>query len=126
MAPKSIKEENQRTVFTEEDDLLILKVIPKFMLKTGKTPYSLDFHTFVKNKVHGKISFKQLNRKIRGFKTKYGKEGNTFTKTHEKKALKLFKNIDWDTKGGSKSGSKSAKKENQDLSSDLVNFNSGT
>jgi hypothetical protein len=113
MAPKSIKEENQRTVFTEEDDLLILKVIPKFMLKTGKTPYYLDFHTFVKKKVHGKISFKQLNRKIRGFKTKYGKEGNTFTKTHEKKALKLFKNIDWDTKGGSKSGSKSAKKENQ-------------
>ncbi|WJX25273.1 hypothetical protein P8452_14332 [Trifolium repens] len=124
MAPKNIKEENQRIVFTEEDDLIILKAIPKFMSETGETAYSHDFHTFVKNKVSGKISFKQLNRKIRGFKTKYGKEGETFTKTHEKKSLKLFMKIDWGTKGGSKSGSKSAEKENQDLSSGLVNFNS--
>jgi hypothetical protein len=113
MAPKSIKEENQRIVFTEEDDLIILKAIPKFMSETGETAYSHDFHTFVKNKVHGKISFKQLNRKIRGFKTKYGKQGETFTKTHEKKSLKLFMKIDWGTKGGSKSGSKFAEKENQ-------------
>jgi hypothetical protein len=54
------------------------------MSKTGMTPYSTDFHTFVKNKIRGKITVEQLKRKIRGFKGKYGK-GETFTKTREKK-----------------------------------------
>jgi hypothetical protein len=84
MAPKKGIIGEERRVFTEEDDLTILKAIMKFMSETGDIPYSTDFHTFVKNKIRGKITVKQLNRKIRGFKGKYGKEGETFTKTHEK------------------------------------------
>jgi hypothetical protein len=107
MAPKKCIIGEERRVFTEEDDLTILKAIPKFMSETGDTPYSTDFHTFVKNKIRDKITVKQLNRKIHSFKGKYGKEGETFTKTHEKKALKLFMKIDWGTNNGSKSGIKS-------------------
>jgi hypothetical protein len=80
MTPKKSiigEEENQR-VLNEEDKLIILKAIPKFMSKTGMTPYSTDFHTFVKNKIHGKITVEQLKRKIHSFKGKYGKEGETF------------------------------------------------
>ncbi|WJX38558.1 hypothetical protein P8452_26207 [Trifolium repens] len=87
MVPKKSiigEEENQRRVFNEEDELIILKAILEFMSKTGMTPYSTDFHTFVKNKIRGKIIVEQLKRKIRGFKGKYGK-GETFTKTREKK-----------------------------------------
>jgi hypothetical protein len=81
MAPKKSiigEEENQRRVFDEEDKLIILKAIQEFMSKTGMTPYSADFHTFVKNKIRGKITVAQLKRKIHGFKGKYGKEGETF------------------------------------------------
>ncbi|KAK2404653.1 hypothetical protein QL285_053969 [Trifolium repens] len=80
------------------------------MSETRETLYSTDFHTFVKNEIRGKITVKQLNRKIRGFMGKYGKEGETFTKTHEKKALKLFMKINWGTNGGRKSGIKYTKK----------------
>jgi hypothetical protein len=48
--------------------------------------------------------------KIRGFKANYRKKGETFTKTHHKKALKLFKKIDWEANDGRKSGVKSTKK----------------
>ncbi|WJX29447.1 hypothetical protein P8452_18087 [Trifolium repens] len=108
MAPK--KSNNERRVFTEEDDLTILKSIPNFMSETGETAYSTAFHTFVKNNICGNITFKQLNRKIRGFKANYRKKGETFTKTHHKKALKLFKKIDWEANDGRKSGVKSTKK----------------
>jgi hypothetical protein len=46
---------------------------------------------------------------LRGFKRKYGKEGNTFTKTHEMKTFKLFMKIDWGINGGSKSAKKGLK-----------------
>jgi hypothetical protein len=104
------KEENQRRVFNEEAELIILKAIPEFMSKTRMTLYSTDFHTFVENLIPRKVTVEQPKRKIRGFKTKYGKGRKIFTKTHEKKAFRLFMNIDWATNGGSKPGSKSAKK----------------
>jgi predicted glycoside hydrolase/deacetylase ChbG (UPF0249 family) len=100
MAPKkSISQWNQRRVFIEEVELIILKAIPKFMSETGKNPSSTDFHTFVENLnlIPPNITVEQLKRKIRGFKTKYGKGRKTFTKTHEKKAFKLYMNIDWRT-----------------------------
>ncbi|KAK2450966.1 putative transcription factor [Trifolium repens] len=73
MAPKkSISQWNQRRVFTEEVELIILKAIPKFMSETGKNPSSTDFHTFVENLnlIPPNITVEQLKRKIRGFKTK--------------------------------------------------------
>jgi hypothetical protein len=94
-------------------------------LKAERTPFFLSFHasSFL---LLSQLSFfnqnlsiwhqrkatmkEESSPKIRGFKANYRKKGETFTKTHHKKALKLFKKIDWEANDGRKSGVKSTKK----------------
>ncbi|XP_042490152.1 STOREKEEPER protein-like [Macadamia integrifolia] len=90
-------------LWTEDDELAILKGMLDYYSKKGTDP-STDmnaFHDFIKKSLHVDVSKNQLTDKIRRLKKKYlnnagrGKEGEdpVFSKPHEHKAFELSKKI---------------------------------
>ncbi|XP_057745017.1 GLABROUS1 enhancer-binding protein-like [Arachis stenosperma] len=91
-------------VFSEEDEIGILKGLSEFIEKTGKEPYKYvdEFYDFMKgsNLIRANVSCMQLKDKIRRLKKKFEnnleKENNgkgTTLKQHELEALQLGKNV---------------------------------
>ncbi|XP_045789023.1 probable transcription factor At4g00390 [Trifolium pratense] len=97
-------------IFSEGDELTILRGVADFLSKTGKDPSkNIDsFHDFVKNSLGATVTNQQLKRKIRGLKEKY-ESGDNFIKPHDKKALELFKKIKWGNNGGNVAGEENGK-----------------
>ncbi|XP_057740297.1 probable transcription factor At1g61730 [Arachis stenosperma] len=106
----SVKEDPQKSkslfqrVFSEEDEIGILKGLSEFIAKTGKEPYKCadEFYDFMKgsNLIRANVSCMQLKEKIRRLKKKFEnnleKEKNgkgTTLKPHELEALQLGKNV---------------------------------
>nr|AFK47749.1 unknown [Medicago truncatula] len=83
---------NFQRVFSEEDELVILKGLGDFVAKTGKDPMkeTAAFHSFVKKLLKADANAEQLKRKVRGLKKKFESSDN-FTKPHDKRAFDLFK-----------------------------------
>ncbi|GAU27946.1 hypothetical protein TSUD_146610 [Trifolium subterraneum] len=94
-------------LFSEEDELAILKGLAIFTSETGKDPLndSTDFHSFVKKSLCAEATSQQLKRKIRSLKKKF-ETNESFTKSHDKKAFELFKKISWVFNGGSEANGK--------------------
>ncbi|WVY92425.1 hypothetical protein V8G54_031513 [Vigna mungo] len=69
-------------IWSEEDELSILKGILEFISKTGQEPYKYvdAFHNFIKKSLHVEVSGHQLKDKIRRMKKKF--------ETHEAKKKK--------------------------------------
>ncbi|CAK8530414.1 unnamed protein product [Lathyrus sativus] len=99
MTGEDSKKMHQR-VFTEEDEIAILKGLAEFISKTGKDPMKDPdaFHNFVKKSIHADANSAQLKRKVRGLKLKF-KANGSFTKEHDKKAFELSKKV-WGNDGG--------------------------
>ncbi|KAL1294351.1 hypothetical protein HN51_055110 [Arachis hypogaea] len=110
-------------VFSEEDEIGILKGLSEFIAKTGKEPYKCadEFYDFMKgsNLIRANVSCNQLKDKIRRLKKKFEnnleKEKNgkgTTLKPHELEALQLGKNV-WghDGRGGEAVRNETAKKD---------------
>ncbi|CAJ2645180.1 unnamed protein product [Trifolium pratense] len=97
-------------IFSEGDELAILRGVADFLSKTGKDPSkNIDsFHDFVKNSLGATVTNEQLKRKIRGLREKYESCDN-FIKPHDKKALELFKKIKWGNNGGNVAGEENGK-----------------
>ncbi|XP_058747601.1 probable transcription factor At1g61730 [Vicia villosa] len=104
MTGEDSKKMNQR-VFTEGDEIAILKGLADFISKTGKDPMKelVEFHSFVKKSIHGDVTTEQLKRKVRGLKMKF-KDGGGFTKEHDKKAFELSKKVWGNTEGNNNVG----------------------
>lgn len=94
-------------LWSEDDEIVILKGIVDYTAKTGKDP-SADmnaFHDFIKKSLHVNVSRSQLVDKVRRLKKKYennagkGKKFNP-TKPHDQKAFDLSKKIWGDEKPG--------------------------
>lgn len=81
-------------LFSEEDELAILKGLADFISKTGKDPMNDTpaFYSFVKKSLQADANKGQLRRKLRSLKNKYESNGD-FTKEHDKKAFELFQKI---------------------------------
>ncbi|XP_058755704.1 GLABROUS1 enhancer-binding protein-like [Vicia villosa] len=99
MTGEDSKKMNPR-VFTEEDEIAILKGLADFISKTGNDPMKdlVAFHRFVKKSIHGDATSEQLKRKVRGLKMKF-KDGGSFTKEHDKRAFELSKKVWGNTEG---------------------------
>ncbi|OMO74566.1 hypothetical protein CCACVL1_16599 [Corchorus capsularis] len=108
-------------LFTEEDEIAVLKGMLDYADKKGADP-CVDmnaFHDFVKKYIHTDVTKAQLMDKIRRLKKKYennagkGKKGEdrTFTKPHEQKSFELSKKI-WGKDGISGKVESSAAKSN--------------
>ncbi|KAJ1396591.1 GLABROUS1 enhancer-binding protein family [Sesbania bispinosa] len=90
-------------LWSEEDEIAILKGIAEFTSKTGSDPlkYADAFYDFMKKSLHADASSIQLKDKIRRLKKKFetnakkGKNGEdpTFSKPHEKKTFELSKKV---------------------------------
>ncbi|XP_058758402.1 GLABROUS1 enhancer-binding protein-like [Vicia villosa] len=104
MTGEDSKKMNQR-VFTEGDEIAILKGLADFISKTGKDPMKdlVGFHSFVKKSIHRDATTEQLKRKVRGLKMKF-KDGGSFTKEHDKKAFELSKKVWGNTEGNNNVG----------------------
>ncbi|XP_027346641.1 probable transcription factor At1g61730 [Abrus precatorius] len=95
-------------IWSEEDELAILKGMVDFTSKTGQDPFrhAHDFNDFVKESVHVHASTNQLKEKIRRLKRKFeincikGKsdehEDPKFFKPHDHRAFELSKRV-WGT-----------------------------
>ncbi|MCI27766.1 hypothetical protein A2U01_0048966, partial [Trifolium medium] len=99
-----------RRIFSEEDELVILKGLIDFISKTGKDPLKniAAFHDFVKKSLHATASNQQIKRKIRGLKDKF-ESSDSFNKSHDKEAFELFKKISWGNNGGNVAGEENGK-----------------
>ncbi|KAK7339453.1 hypothetical protein VNO77_20121 [Canavalia gladiata] len=110
-------------LWSEEDELAILKGMVDFTSKTGQDPYkyATSFHDFMKKSLHVEASSNQLKEKIRRLKKKFetntekGKndESPRFSKLHDQMAFELSKKV-WGTKRdgeGASAGVESSKKE---------------
>ncbi|CAJ2648814.1 unnamed protein product [Trifolium pratense] len=110
------KKSTQR-LFSEQDELTILKGLADFISKTKKDPLkdALAFHGFVKKWLSAEASSAQLKRKVRTLKKKF-ETSDSFTKPHDKKAFEFFKKV-WGNTGANeaeengKVNGKSVKKE---------------
>ncbi|CAK8566525.1 unnamed protein product [Lathyrus sativus] len=62
-------------VFTEEDEMAIIKGIYDYITETGNDPfkYHTAFYEFVKKSIHFKVTLEQLRDKMRRLKQKYQK-----------------------------------------------------
>ncbi|QCD92803.1 STOREKEEPER protein-like [Vigna unguiculata] len=90
-------------IWSEEDELGILKGILEFISKTGQEPYRYAdaFHNFIKKSLHVEVSSHQLKEKIRRMKKRFlthaareknGKEPRLF-KPHHKTLFEFSKKI---------------------------------
>ncbi|XP_027329839.1 probable transcription factor At1g11510 [Abrus precatorius] len=90
-------------IWSEEDELAILKGMVDFTSNTGQDPfkYANAFHDFMKKSLHFDASSNQLKEKIRRLKKKFetnsgkGKNGNgpKFSKPHDQKSYELSKKV---------------------------------
>ncbi|PNX81719.1 mediator-associated protein 1-like [Trifolium pratense] len=97
MEEKKSKKKSGR-VFSEEDDLVILRGLADFISKTRKDPLknAAEFHYFMREEKSFRSDLRnsQIKRKIRTLKDKFEKR-RIFTVPHDKKAFKLFNKIIW-------------------------------
>ncbi|TKY71577.1 Mediator-associated protein 1 [Spatholobus suberectus] len=103
-------------LWSEEDELAILKGVVEFSSKTGQDPLKFAnanaFHDFMKRSLHVEVSSNQLKEKVRRLKKKFetnagkGKngEGPTFSKPHDQKAFELSKKVWGSEQGGGANG----------------------
>ncbi|CAK8534927.1 unnamed protein product [Lathyrus sativus] len=96
---KDLKKSPSHRLFSEEDELAILKGLADFISKTGKDPvkHTRAFYSFVKESIQADSNKEQLRRKIRSLKNKY-ESNEDFTKQHDKDAFELFQKIDFKVK----------------------------
>lgn len=106
------KKQMFQRIWSEEDELGILKGMIDYSAKNGSVPYPNgdmnEFYDFVKNTLHGDFSRVQLTDKARRLKKKYSNnvsraklgEDPTFQKPHEQRAFELSKKI-WGGEGNS-------------------------
>ena len=91
-------------VFSEDDEIAILKGLVEFTSKTGSDPlkHAEAFHDFMKKSLRVDASSNQLKQKIRRLKKKFetnsgkgGKngEGPSFSKPHDQKSFELSKKV---------------------------------
>ncbi|KAJ0075475.1 hypothetical protein Patl1_35070 [Pistacia atlantica] len=88
-------------VWSDEDEIAILKGLIDFTTKKGMDPYqdTNAFHHFIKKSFHVEFTRIQVMEKIRRLKKRYennlGKKGedSTFSKPHEQEAYDLSKKI---------------------------------
>ncbi|XP_061370085.1 STOREKEEPER protein-like [Gastrolobium bilobum] len=109
-------------IWSEEDEIAILKGMVEFASKTGMDPIKQvnDFHDFVKKSLHVDASVNQLKEKIRRLKKKFetnagkGKngEGPKFSKAHEQKSFELSKKVWANGDGGVANGAMEKAKSN--------------
>ncbi|KAJ0083080.1 hypothetical protein Patl1_10985 [Pistacia atlantica] len=116
-------------LWSEEDEIAVLKGLIDFTTKKGMDPYqdTNAFHDFIKKLLHVDVTKTQVMDKIRRLKKKYennlgrGKKGEdrTFSKLHERQAYDLSKKL-WGNESTSgvlesaaKSNGKSKKNQNQ-------------
>ncbi|KAE9614461.1 hypothetical protein Lal_00012291 [Lupinus albus] len=95
-------------LWSEEDEIAILKGIVEFTSKTGKDPYKYAeaFYEFVKKSLHVEASSNQLKEKIRRLKRKFennanrGKNGEdpNFSKQFDRETFELSKKV-WGNAG---------------------------
>lgn len=122
-------------LWSEEDEIAILKGIVEFKSKTGNNPfkYADAFHDFIKKSLHAEASSNQLKEKIRRLKKKFetnagkGKNGQgpSFSKPRDQEAFELSKKV-WGNAGAggkangavekAKSNGKSAKSPTKEAS----------
>ncbi|KAK7302639.1 hypothetical protein RJT34_13532 [Clitoria ternatea] len=114
--------ENSKKLFqrlwSEEDELAIIKGVADFASKTGQDPlkYASAFHDFIKKSLHVEASSNQLKEKLRRLKKKFeinagkGKNGEApkFSKPHEQKAFELSKKAWGGEQGGGGGGANGA------------------
>ncbi|XP_031248064.1 probable transcription factor At1g61730 [Pistacia vera] len=114
-------------VWSDEDEIAVLKGLIDFTTKKGMDPYqdTNAFHHFIKKSFHVEFTRIQVMEKIRRLKKKYennlGKKGedSSFSKPHEQEAYDLSKKL-WGNGSTSgvlesvaKSNSKATKNQNQ-------------
>lgn len=90
-------------LWSEEDEIAILKGLIEFQSNLGKDPSANqgEFHEFMKKSLHVDVSKNQLMDKVRRLKKKYKNnleksthgEDPVLSKAHEYKSFKLSKNI---------------------------------
>ncbi|XP_019439220.1 PREDICTED: GLABROUS1 enhancer-binding protein-like isoform X2 [Lupinus angustifolius] len=95
-------------LWSEEDEIAILKGMVEFTSKTGKDPYKYAeaFYEFVKKSLHVEASSNQLKEKIRRLKKKFennaqrGKNGEdpNFSKQFDRETFELSKKV-WGNAG---------------------------
>ncbi|KAL4273417.1 hypothetical protein GQ457_13G005090 [Hibiscus cannabinus] len=97
-----------RRLFSEEDEIAVLKGLLDFLAKKGVDPFADPnaFHDFVKDSIHTDVSKAQLMYKVRRLKKKFENnsrrskdgEARTFSKPHEQQIFELSKTI-WGKEG---------------------------
>ncbi|GLU06580.1 hypothetical protein SLE2022_236020 [Rubroshorea leprosula] len=115
-------------VWSEEDELAILKGMIEYKSKKGTDTYADigGFHDFIKKTVRADVSQNQLKDKIRRLKKKYennvDKGVSAFTKLHDEKAFRLSKKI-WglETRDSGKSKKKAKVTNSNDQDKGQVN-----
>lgn len=108
---KSGDQAKKSRLWSEEDELAILKGMVDFTSKTGQDPLKFTnasaFHDFMKKLLHVEVTSNQLKEKVRRLKKKFettagkGKNGEapTFSKPHDQKAFELSKKV-WGSEQG--------------------------
>ncbi|KAJ0020542.1 hypothetical protein Pint_30889 [Pistacia integerrima] len=129
---EDMKKQLFQRVWSEEDEIAVLKGLIDFTTKKGMDPYqdTNAFHDFIKKSLHVEFTRIQVMEKIRRLKKKYennlGRKGEdtTFSKLHEQQAYDLSRKL-WgngSTSGvlesAAKSNGKAKKNQNQKGSSD--------
>ncbi|KAF5730749.1 mediator-associated protein 1-like isoform X2 [Tripterygium wilfordii] len=102
-AVDSAKKQLFQRLFSEDDEIALLKGIIEFAAKKGKDPifFIVEFHEFIKKSIHIDVTRAQLMDKIKRLKKKFvnnvgkAKKGKdrTFTNAHEQRTYDLSKNI---------------------------------
>ncbi|XP_068322153.1 probable transcription factor At1g61730 [Pyrus communis] len=110
--PDQVEEEAKKSklfqrIWSDEDEVIILKGMVDYTTKKGADPYSDmgAFHDFIKKSLKVDVNKSQLQAKIRRLKKKYAtnvkKKKYNLTKAHDQKVFDLSKKV-W---GGSGEGS---------------------
>ncbi|XP_004485664.1 GLABROUS1 enhancer-binding protein-like [Cicer arietinum] len=104
-------------LFSEEDELIILKNLADFISKTKKDPLKdhVAFHTFVKKSLHVDATSEQVKQKVRRLKKKF-ETSDSFTKPHDKKAFELYKKVRGNKPNKAEENGKNLKSPNKEAS----------
>ncbi|XP_058747240.1 GLABROUS1 enhancer-binding protein-like [Vicia villosa] len=93
-ARDSVKKVSAQRLFSEEDELAILKGLADFIsTKNDPLENTQAFYNFVKNSIRADANKRQLRRKVLALKKKFERNDENFTKEHDQKAFELFKKI---------------------------------
>ncbi|XP_058783654.1 probable transcription factor At1g61730 [Vicia villosa] len=95
-ARDSIKKMSAQRLFSEEDELAILKGLAD-SISTKKDPLknTQAFYNFVKNSIRVDANKGQLRHKVLALKKKFERNDENFTKEHDQKAFELIKKIEF-------------------------------